>query len=322
MPQDARRDGATTESLVLDYGLTKYTSDSGAFRRLPRWAGRIATVGAVACLILSGSTILASSPSASPGYLALGDSIAFGYVADDGSAYLNALDFVGYPDYVGRDLDLDSVNASCPGETSGGFRFAAPKGDDNGCRAYRDVFPLHVVYSGTQLSFATEYLRGHPNTRLVTVGLGVNDAYGIQRACTEQACLLAGLASMKANIDAILRSLRASGYNGVLEVVNYYAMDYADAAQVRLVAMLNKHLAASAKAQHAVIADAFAAFETAAAPARGHTCAAGLLNASSRRHDSPELPTCDLHPSQSGQELLANTVEAAYLAAIVGGGGN
>jgi lysophospholipase L1-like esterase len=272
--------------------------------------------------MLSGSTILASSPTASPGYLALGDSIAFGYVADDGSAYFDAHGFVGYPDYAGRDLGLIPVNASCPGETSGTFRFAALNGDDNGCRSYRGVFPLHVSYSGTQLSFATEYLRGHPNTRLVTLGLGMNDWFSIQRACTGQTCLLAGLATMTANIDAILRSLRASGYKGVLEVVNYYAVDYTDTAQVGIIALFNKHLAASATAHHAVIADAFTAFETAAAPARGHTCAAGLINASPGPPDSPALPTCDLHPSLSGQGLLAATVEAAYLEAIEGGGGN
>jgi lysophospholipase L1-like esterase len=38
--------------------------------------------------------------------------------------------------------------------------------------------------------------------------------------------------------------------------------------------------------------------------AGGHTCAAGLLNASPANQY-----LCDVHPSQSGQQLLASTVE-------------
>ena len=59
-----------------------------------------------------------------------------------------------------------------------------------------------------------------------------------------------------------------------------------------------------------MVADAFTAFLHAAAPAGGKTCRAGLLNASPQNQ-----LTCDVHPSQSGQKLLAETVDDEYHAA-------
>jgi lysophospholipase L1-like esterase len=249
-----------------------------------------------------------------PSYLALGDSVVFGFISGDGFAYVNPNNFVGYPEYAGRALRLHSVNASCPGEASGGFQLPAPGGNDNGCRPFKASFPLHVSYGSapTQLAFATAFLRSHRNTRLVTLGLGANDAFILQRICGgSQACLVAGLQAMSANIDAILGDLRATGYDGVLEVVNYYSLDYGDPNQVGLAQLLNHFVTASAAAHHAVVADAFDAFLNAASAAGGHTCEAGLLNIGTST-PAPAFPNCDVHPSQSGQQLLATVVEQTY----------
>jgi hypothetical protein len=54
------------------------------------------------------------------------------------------------------------------------------------------------------------------------------------------------------------------------------------------------------------VADAFTAFQTASG-AGGKTCKVGLLNA-----DPANQWTCDVHPSQSGQQLLAKTVAETY----------
>src|SRR6266852_3868958 len=88
-------------------------------------------------------------------YLALGDSVAFGFITQAGFEYINPDNFVGYPEYVGNMLDFDAVNAACPGETTSGFLSLA--GADNGCRAFRANFPLHVPYTSTQLAFATNF---------------------------------------------------------------------------------------------------------------------------------------------------------------------
>jgi len=108
--------------------------------------------------------------SAGPSVLALGDSVVFGYITQAGYAYVNPRNFVGYPDYLAAELEADAVNASCPGETTGSF--LSSTAPDNGCRGYRQGAPLHVTYVGTQLDFATSYLKKHHDVRLVTIGLG------------------------------------------------------------------------------------------------------------------------------------------------------
>ncbi|HKA73691.1 MAG TPA: hypothetical protein VKE26_17910 [Xanthobacteraceae bacterium] len=72
-----------------------------------------------------------------------------------------------------------------------------------------------------------------------------------------------------------------------------------------------------AAANGAVVADAFTAFRAAASTpfAGGKTCTPGLLNV---KPFDPTQTLCDVHPSQSGQKLLADTVEAAYEAATPG----
>ena len=275
----------------------------------------------VGLFVADGSGAVASDK---PSYLALGDSVAFGFIAGDGFAYTKAANFVSYADYVGRALDLQTVNPSCPGEASGGFQIAAPGGNDNGCRPYKAHFPLHVSYAGapTQMAFATEYLKTHPSTQLVTLGIGPNDAFILQRICgADQNCLVAGLAAMSANVDAILGGIRATGYTGVLEVVNYYSLDYGDPAQVQGALLLNHFETASAAAHRAVIADTFTALQNAALPAGGHTCEAGLLNIAASA-PAPAFPNCDVHPSQFGQQTMAEAVDAAYRAATEDQGGN
>jgi lysophospholipase L1-like esterase len=248
-------------------------------------------------------------------YLALGDSVVFGYITKAGFEYANPHNFVGYPDYVSQALRFSTTNASCPGEATGGFISAT--GADNGCRPFRASAPLHVAYTGTQLHFATTFLAAHRNTRLVSIGLGANDAFLLETACAgDPLCIANGLpqvlATISANMRTILAAVRATHFHGVLMIVNYYSLDYSDAAATGLTQLLNQAITASARADHAVVADAFDAFKSAASTpfAGGNTCKAGLLNASPQNQF-----LCDVHPSQSGQQLLAHTVENTYAAA-------
>lgn len=283
----------------------------------PRRSFAIAVIAVTLVLLAAGGSGAAAGERNDRSYLALGDSVVFGYISGDGFAYTNPKNFIGYPDYVGRDLRLDTVNASCPGEASGGFMIAPPGGNDNGCRPYKGHFPLHVSYDGaaTQMAFAIQYLTSHRNTRLVTLGIGANDAFILQRVCgTDQSCTIAGLTAMSANVDLILGGIRATGYKGVLEVVNYYSLDYADPVQAGGAKLLNQFVTASAAAHGAVVADAFLAMQNAASAAGGHTCEAGLLNIATSS-PAPAFPNCDVHPSQSGQQTLAQAVESAYDAA-------
>ena len=91
-----------------------------------------------------------------------------GTLTQDGFDYVNPHNFIGYPLYVGAELRLDAVNASCPGETTGSF--VSESMPDNGCKAFRATAPLHTTYTGSQLEFATKYLTTHPWPQLVTIG--------------------------------------------------------------------------------------------------------------------------------------------------------
>jgi len=241
--------------------------------------------------------------------LALGDSVAFGFITQAGHAYVNPTNFIGYPAYVGFRERLESVDAACPGETSGSLISASAP--DNGCRGFRSAFPLHVSYSSTQLAFALSYLKHH-RVRLVTLGIGANDLFILQDTCQgDPACIQAGLpgvlGSVEQNVAQILAALRGAGYGGEIIVVNYYSLDYSDPAGTGITELLNQALTAPAKAFGAGVADVFTAFKNAVSNPLigGKTCNAGLLNVDP---SDPTQATCDVHPSQSGQRLMAEAV--------------
>src|ERR1700751_924980 len=125
--------------------------------------GVLAAVGAAALAVTTAVAVpseAASGPApvtSGARYLALGDSIAFGYResnAVQAPNYAKASTFHGYPELVARDLGLKLTNAACPGETAQSFITA---GDlDHGCTVggdgtspgYRAAgFPLHTTYA-------------------------------------------------------------------------------------------------------------------------------------------------------------------------------
>ena len=290
-----------------------------------------ALVGALAGTLALASGAVLSAPAASadgqpgvgqhhrhahhrPGYLALGDSVAFGYrppeVVAPPTLYLDAANFVGYPEVLARRAHLHLVNASCPGETTGSMIDATAQ--SYACEnllglpgGYRTQFPLHVTYQGSQLDFAVHYLRRHPHTRLVSIDIGANDVFACQ-ATTVDHCTGTDFAAVTAqvedNLDTILAALRhRAHYHHRLVVLTYYSLDYADPVGTAAIEALNAALVRAALAHRAVVADGFGAFEAAAAPAGGDVCAAGLIIA---------LPSggCNVHPTLEGQRILATAV--------------
>jgi lysophospholipase L1-like esterase len=279
---------------------------------------RIATLAVVAALV--GSLAAAQPASASPShpnppvragkqYLALGDSVPFGYRESDSVPtpdYTKPETFVGYPEDVAADLSLDVANASCPGETTASLIDASAP--SNGCEnGYRLVFPLHVAYSGSQLDFAVQFLRSHRQTRLVSLMAGANDAFLCQKQTADN-CLSEFpnlLQSIARNISTILGRIRHEAhYPGQLVLVNYYSLNYADPVLTGEVEALNDAIDAAAQPFDVDVADGFGAFKQATAAFGGNDCAAGLLTM---------LATggCDshVHPSAAGQALLADAVE-------------
>lgn len=249
------------------------------------------------------------------GYLALGDSVAFG--TDPNKDPRNATLFHGYPDFVSRQLDIENVNPSCPGEATGGF--IDPNGLDNVCRPYRAAFPLHVAYTGTQLAFAESFLRSHPRTRLVTIDLGANDIFALTKMCgASTACFNSNLPVFLANMDANLRTifagLRGTGYRGLIVALTYYALNYADPASVAGAQALNNVMAdAAAHSDHVLIADGFTAFQAISlALGGGDSCAAGL------RLVNLMTGQCDVHPTPLGHTLLATAIVRTVAASCLG----
>jgi lysophospholipase L1-like esterase len=255
-----------------------------------------------------------------PDYLALGDSVAFGYQpasVTPVSKYLNAANFLGYPDDVAKALHLRLVNASCPGETTASMiDKSAPnvgcESGPNGGAGYRSFAPLHVAYSGSQLAFAVRYLRQHPQTKLVTIDIGANDLFLCEDKnadhCTG-ADFRTTLAAITTNLDKILGTLRdQGGFGGTLVVLNYYALTYGTTEARVGIASLNTTLAQAAAKYGGRVADAFAAFKAASASDGGDTCKAGL-------RIKLASGDCDLHPTARGHEVLATAVERAVAAA-------
>jgi lysophospholipase L1-like esterase len=258
----------------------------------------------------------------SAGYLALGDSIAFGYRPPQvrpAPDYYDPADFTGYPEDVARALGLAVVNAACPGETSASM--INTRAPSNGCErnaangpGYRPALPLHVSYPGSQLDFAVGYLQQHPDTRLVTIGIGGNDLFRCQELTDHcrGAVLSQTLAATTANLDLILATLRGQGgYQNTLVVVGYYAVNYRDLPFVHQIEALNAALAGPAARYGARVADTFSAFRAASAGHDDDTCTAGLTFA---------LPGggCDLHPTARGQQLMAAVVERAIAPVTAG----
>lgn len=243
-------------------------------------------------------------------YLALGDSVPFGF--NPLVSAKDANNFVGYPEIVASRLNLDDVNATCPGEATGGF--LSLTGTDNVCRPYRFFLmdPLHVSYSTSQMAFALAFLQAHgQSVKLITLTLGANDAFRFQKDCmagpTVGTCplgLVGVLGVMRANLNTILGNIRAAGYGGPIVAVTYYAINYADPASVGGSLALNGQMEAAAAAHGAVIASGFDAWQPVAmALGAGDSCKAGLLIVLST---SPLK--CDVHPTPAGRDLLAGAV--------------
>lgn len=248
-------------------------------------------------------------------YLALGDSVAFGYVPPEAVPAPNYFDpssFVGYPEDVAQALHVPVANASCPGETTASLYI--PGAQSNGCEnspgssvGYRTEFPLHVQYSGTQLLYALRYLATHRNTRLVTINIGANDLFLCEEttadACASPAELQAALKKIQVNLAIIYALIRGvARYHGPLVALTYYSLSYSDPTQLAVTEALNSAIASVTEKFGGKVADGFAAFAGPSDAAGGSPCAAGLLI---------KLPdgTCNIHPSPKGRQLLAQAIE-------------
>lgn len=259
----------------------------------------------------------ASHPApAQPTYLALGDSLAFGYSqAKFNSLFPNedpAAYNTGYVDDFGKVLKLlrprlQIVNDGCPGETTDSLI--------NGPCAYQLLFPLHHPYAAgrgsSQLADALAVIAAHPRTvNPITIDIGANDALGlIEGTCKfEPACIAGGapavLAHVGANLGQILGALHAAAPNAQMIVLGLYnPFGSKIPGGNELTAALNQVMAGVAAGFGARFADPLPIFNPPGALEQPTICL--LTNMCT--------PLTDIHPTDLGYAALAGLVLRQYV---------
>jgi hypothetical protein len=279
-------------------------------------------------------------------YLALGDSVPFGYNPVDAvNDPTNIHAFTGYPELLpiaGKFAPDPIANASCEGETTGSFiNVNAP---DNGCQAWKAAGDaMHVAYAApteSQLQYAVVYLLQHPNTATVSIQIGANDILLVQLGCEAAydpatdpnyvadvtACLVAGvpgaIEGAVRNIGYIATALRTpaaaggAGYTGQIVLMTYYALQYSNTSDPTFQAVygLDQGMVELAQGYPQLglsIGKSFSSFAAAAtALGAGDSCKAGLLY---KLSDG----TCNKHPSLAGQAILAADLATAVPASQI-----
>jgi lysophospholipase L1-like esterase len=248
-------------------------------------------------------------------YLALGDSLAFGYSEakfEELKPEENPADYnTGYVDDFAKllkigDPGLQVINDGCPGETTESFI--------NGPCAYQLEFRLHHPYVGgptsSQLSDALAYLDAHPGAvNPITIDIGANDALGvIKTTCKrEAACVVkeapALFAHIGANLGLILADLRGAAPHATIIVLGLYnpfgeKLTGGDA----LTADLNEVMSKVAATVGARFADPLPVFNPPGALEEPTICL--LTNMCT--------PLEDIHPTNLGYAVLAGLIAKQY----------
>lgn len=268
---------------------------------------------ACALALLAGALTSATAAAAGPApvfdppksyYLALGDSVAYGFQTDKALAGLPPQAFdTGYVDLFAARLrrlrpGIVTVNYACPGESSTSVVTSCVWKDSG--------HALHDDYPGAQLTAALAFLHAHPGrVSPITVSLNGNDIRDLLTACAgDLQCVQtqapAATARYATRMRSILAQLRTAAPSTEIIVVGAYdpnvgAFAFADP----LFLAVNAAQAAAATAERARFADPFPVFnpqrdeptETAA------ICALTLV-----------CTRADAHPSDAGYRALADIV--------------
>lgn len=301
----------------------------------------------VAVVAAFGALALAPAASAiGPGktYLALGDSLAYGYhqaqfqqeLKEKG--FVNAANFKdGYVDDFAKLLKLVSpklnvVNDGCPGETTETFIHGSGVGP-----AYcaggptGSPFPkafLHHAYPGTQLEDALAVAK-ESGTSTITLDIGANDilqflghtcGFPVTFSCSE-AEVEAEIGHVVSNIGVILAQLRAAAPKAKIVFVSQYnpyptvlKPEGRGDATVEALNGAIKSVAAGFGVKFANTAKVINFSGTHGGPEAGDIptvcaltamCPGGTFN--------PASPEADIHPTKAGYAAMAGVLTASYL---------
>jgi lysophospholipase L1-like esterase len=242
-------------------------------------------------------------------YLALGDSITYGYQAFKAQANQPPSAYnTGFVDAFGIRLrqirpNITVINYGCPGESTDSFV--------NGpCPWTATGHQLHSVFSGTQLQAAIEFLRAHRGqVSPITLTLAGNDLPILLNPCTaggqiDLICVQASapvfIADFAERISGILQQLRSSAPEAEIIVAGTWdsyitLLAFADP----LYQAVNKAMAEAAAENRARFANPFLMFNPQGDPAAEvqNICRLSLLCTEN-----------DSHPSDAGYQALADVV--------------
>jgi lysophospholipase L1-like esterase len=239
------------------------------------------------------------------GYLALGDSVTFGYSPLLEDPWIPER-FVGYPELIEQRTGMPATNLGCPGQTAQALVSRAAL--DNGCFDFRDfareegITVLHADYDGTQLEAALAAVRSSTPPSLISIQGGGNDMTICGEADDPESCLDATVPKVTASLGEVVSQLRAAGYRGRIVLVGYHLVPGLEDPLRRI----NRAVEQAARHGDAAFAEVAGPLERYARRNGGDLCRAGLLVA---------LPdgSCDLHPTLVGQGIVADAVlDAAY----------
>lgn len=248
----------------------------------------------------TGGTVTASAtspPKFNPPqktYLALGDSLAFGFQFHIFNQHFPAVPPTlfehGYVDDFRQMLhpirpDIETINYGCPGETTDSFI-------RGGCLYTLQGFPLHDSYSGSQLDAAITFLRAHHGqVSPITFNLGTNDLNVLSDRCGDDVSCYKRegpivIDQIAEHLDEILGALRAvAPTSEILTFTNYNV----DPNFLKLIVAFNAVVEKTAAAHHVRVANVFAAFRPKS------ICDLTLVC----------TPIKDSHPSDAGYQAIA-----------------
>lgn len=277
-------------------------------------------------------------------YLALGDSLAYGYHQAQFQSELKEKGFVdaanfddGYVDDFGAALRLFNhklkiVNDGCPGETTETMIHGSGVGPEFCAGGPTGTpFPkafLHHPYAGTQLEDALAIAK-EPGVGTITIDIGANDVlqflahtcgFPATFTCSEEQ-VEAEFGHIAANVGLILGRLRAAAPKANIVFVSQYnpfptvlAPEGRGDATVEALNGVLKQVASNFGVKFANTARVINFSGTHGGPEAGDIrtvcaftamCPGGVFN--------PASPEADIHPTKAGYAAMAAVVGVAYL---------
>lgn len=287
-------------------------------------------------LCITGAAALATVPTAGADnapanltppkayYLALGDSLAYGYQAAKFAGEVPNVDpssfNTGYVDdfaarLQGLSKGIQTVNDGCPGETSDSMINGGPV---PGTCATGSGFPsswLHHPYTGSQMDDAIAFLNAHSkNTSPITINIGANDLLATERACAAQygngtlgdlGCIQTQapvtIAHVAQNLGSMLARIRAAAPTAEVIVMGLYNPQFTLPGGDQLITQgFNPAIAQVATQAGAFFADPFPAINQGAGyPSEAASVCSQIAICT---------PLQDIHPFDNGYAAIANTI--------------